>query len=98
MKSDMKYTKEQAKAKKFIRLFYGQSVLLLLFTLFCSKILIAEGFSWRIFFCLLFLLCVCGLYAWIVLQRKKGRVEFFEIFISLGFFIWFCVIALILTL
>jgi hypothetical protein len=96
MKAKVKYTKEQAREKQFFRLFFIQGILLLIFLFFCGKIL-ANNFSWRIFFCFLFLLCVCGIYGWAVMRRKKGRADLFEYIICFGFFVWFCVIAMILT-
>ncbi|MDR0572364.1 MAG: hypothetical protein LBG48_05945 [Rickettsiales bacterium] len=97
MKTKVKYTKEQARGKKMVRLFFVQNVLLLLFLFFCIIVLL-ESFSWRIFFALCFLLSVCGLYAWAVMQRRMGKIDLFENIISVGFFIWFCGFALILSL
>jgi hypothetical protein len=89
-------SKEQKEAKKFVRLFFVQAILLLVFLFFCGKIL-TDHFSWRMFFCFLFLLGVCGTYGWAVVQRKKGRIKLFNNVIGLGFFTWFCIVALMLN-
>jgi hypothetical protein len=95
MKNKYEYTKEQLKAKNFTRLLFVQGILLLLFLFFCIKILLTN-FSWRVFFCFLFLMCVCGVYGWAAMQRKKNN-NLFECVVGFGFFVWFCIISLILT-
>jgi hypothetical protein len=96
MKTTAKHTKEPVREKQFLRLFFVQSVLLLIFLFFCGKIL-TNNFSWRIFFCFLFLLCTCSIYGWAIIERKKGRINFFEYIIGFGFFVWFFIISIILT-